>query len=142
MFDLSCDDGNVFDGDGCSGRCEVEDGWECTRGSPSVCVLVGGLEIEVKRQEKVAGRNRVYLYVWLSVGLRLGRENFLFKYLNISGNPLETTAIDLKNYKLLIEYTQIVQNTQAQLQIALFKPSPSRRLLTQQVNYLNFSFPL
>jgi len=24
-----CDDGNVVDGDGCSGLCQVEAGWEC-----------------------------------------------------------------------------------------------------------------
>lgn len=32
-----CDDGDVTSGNGCSAQCTVEQGWECTRTSPSVC---------------------------------------------------------------------------------------------------------
>lgn len=32
-----CDDGNQINGDGCSARCLIEDGWECSGDSPSVC---------------------------------------------------------------------------------------------------------
>ncbi|QSQ24588.1 DUF4215 domain-containing protein [Pyxidicoccus parkwayensis] len=35
-----CDDGNRFEGDGCSRQCEVEPGYACA-GSPSRCVLAG-----------------------------------------------------------------------------------------------------
>jgi len=31
-----CDDGNVFDNDGCSNSCKVEEGWTCS-GRPSIC---------------------------------------------------------------------------------------------------------
>jgi hypothetical protein len=33
----ACDDGNIFDEDGCSPECELEDGYECTEAEPSVC---------------------------------------------------------------------------------------------------------
>lgn len=32
-FDEECDDGNSQDGDGCSGECQIEDGWKCITGS-------------------------------------------------------------------------------------------------------------
>jgi len=35
-----CDDGNQLPGDGCSGECVIETGWEC-EGSPSVCRSCG-----------------------------------------------------------------------------------------------------
>jgi cysteine-rich repeat protein len=35
--DEECDDANVFDDDGCSPTCELEDGYECTDAEPSVC---------------------------------------------------------------------------------------------------------
>jgi cysteine-rich repeat protein len=34
--DEVCDDGNSFDGDGCSATCTIEGGWTCS-GTPSVC---------------------------------------------------------------------------------------------------------
>lgn len=33
-----CDDGNDMDGDGCSAKCEIEDGYDCT-GEPSDCTM-------------------------------------------------------------------------------------------------------
>lgn len=36
-----CDDGDLADGDGCSSECRVEEGWECTKASPSVCWRTG-----------------------------------------------------------------------------------------------------
>ena len=36
-----CDDGNSMSGDGCSDKCEVENGYECD-GEPSVCTMGGG----------------------------------------------------------------------------------------------------
>lgn len=32
----NCDDGNTFDGDGCTSVCMVQSGWECS-GLPSNC---------------------------------------------------------------------------------------------------------
>jgi len=32
-----CDDGDIDDLDGCNSDCEIETGWECAPGSPSVC---------------------------------------------------------------------------------------------------------
>lgn len=37
---IECDDGNTDDGDGCSSKCKVEDGFTCSRetiNSPEVC---------------------------------------------------------------------------------------------------------
>lgn len=34
-FVVSCDDGNTRNGDGCSSRCRVEQGWSCFGGSPT-----------------------------------------------------------------------------------------------------------
>lgn len=44
MLDLLdfCDDGNSANGDGCSSKCEVEDGYECDDAEPSVCTMGGG----------------------------------------------------------------------------------------------------
>ncbi len=36
-----CDDGNSMSGDGCSEKCEIEDGYDCD-GEPSVCTMGGG----------------------------------------------------------------------------------------------------
>ncbi len=36
----ACDDGNAIDGDGCSSRCAIEDGWLCS-GEPSICQCAG-----------------------------------------------------------------------------------------------------
>ena len=38
---FQCDDGNVINGDGCSSKCTIESGFNCTTGSklaPSVCM--------------------------------------------------------------------------------------------------------
>jgi len=35
-----CDDGNVTVGDGCSDKCEVENGFVCTAQSPSECAAI------------------------------------------------------------------------------------------------------
>jgi len=32
---LACDDGNNFNGDGCSSDCKIESGYHCVGGSPS-----------------------------------------------------------------------------------------------------------
>ena len=37
-----CEDGGTLNGDGCSATCEVEDGWTCQDGSPSVCTTICG----------------------------------------------------------------------------------------------------
>jgi cysteine-rich repeat protein len=41
-FAEQCDDGNVMDGDGCDGNCNIEDGWECDAEAPetSVCTMI------------------------------------------------------------------------------------------------------
>ena len=42
---LDCDDGNIVSGDGCSKKCFVETGFECTQGSPfspDICVEICG----------------------------------------------------------------------------------------------------
>lgn len=41
-----CDDGNPFGGDGCTGECVLEEGWECG-GEPSVCRFCGNDVCEV-----------------------------------------------------------------------------------------------
>jgi cysteine-rich repeat protein len=40
-FAEGCDDGNLMDGDGCDGSCNVEDGWVCESTAPetSVCYV-------------------------------------------------------------------------------------------------------
>jgi uncharacterized membrane protein len=48
--------------------------------------------------------------------------------------------VTLKDYRILVEYSKALQNSQATLQIALYKTS--RRLLQTYVNYINFSFPI
>lgn len=37
-----CDDGNIFSDDGCSSTCEVEAGWNCLVGEPTVCTPMCG----------------------------------------------------------------------------------------------------
>ncbi len=37
LVDEECDDKNTNNGDGCSDNCEIEDGWECDGGSPTLC---------------------------------------------------------------------------------------------------------
>ncbi|MDB4961277.1 MAG: Multiple EGF-like-domain protein 3 precursor [Myxococcales bacterium] len=41
-FDEPCDDGDLMSGDGCSNRCDVEPGFSCDAGEPSVCVASCG----------------------------------------------------------------------------------------------------
>ena len=43
--DEACDDGNIFDGDGCSDLCQVESGYECF-GAPSVCYVIAAPDLE------------------------------------------------------------------------------------------------
>ena len=43
--DEACDDGNIFDGDGCSGLCQVESGYE-TFGEPSACYVKAAPDLE------------------------------------------------------------------------------------------------
>jgi cysteine-rich repeat protein len=35
----NCDDGNTINGDGCTGVCTTEQGYQCT-GAPSVCTQI------------------------------------------------------------------------------------------------------
>ncbi|RJS26239.1 hypothetical protein DRW03_06955 [Corallococcus sp. H22C18031201] len=61
-----CDDGNRFEGDGCSRQCEVEPGFACA-GSPSRCVRAGvavfntGVDEHNRRLE--SGKDSHWLYV-------------------------------------------------------------------------------
>src|SRR5690606_41298393 len=46
-----CDDGNAIDGDGCTSRCELEEGWSCPMFQPCVPIcgdgkIVGGEECD------------------------------------------------------------------------------------------------
>jgi cysteine-rich repeat protein len=49
-----CDDGNTEDGDGCSSRCVVEEGWECEGGSAltkDVCIDVVPPTMQITRNK-------------------------------------------------------------------------------------------
>lgn len=58
---VSCDDGNVVNGDGCSSKCTIEKGFNCTLGSkfgPSVCM---DNQNPTPRISLVASDNTLYL---------------------------------------------------------------------------------
>ena len=47
---IQCDDGNLVDGDGCSSTCQIEEGFQCSGGSPSSpdqCMDESPLEFEI-----------------------------------------------------------------------------------------------
>lgn len=44
---LQCDDGNNINGDGCSSNCLIEQGWNCTATSPSVCGLKNAVTLSL-----------------------------------------------------------------------------------------------
>ncbi len=46
-----CDDGNTLSGDGCSSRCELEQGWTCSTTFPTVCTPVCGDGLVVGLEE-------------------------------------------------------------------------------------------
>ncbi len=50
----ACDDANTADADGCSGTCNIENGFDCT-GEPSVCGLLGSCGLPI-----VAGNGFVF----------------------------------------------------------------------------------
>ena len=50
-----CDDGDGEDGDGCSDRCRVEEGWTCTEDSPSVCEETCGDQMIVGDEDCESG---------------------------------------------------------------------------------------
>lgn len=56
---LQCDDGNNINGDGCSSSCLIEDGWNCTSASPSICSLKDTIKMEFIDYYKKAGANEI-----------------------------------------------------------------------------------
>ncbi|NMO18663.1 DUF4215 domain-containing protein [Pyxidicoccus fallax] len=72
-----CDDGNRFEGDGCSRLCEVEPGFACA-GSPSRCVTAGiavfntGVDDNNRRLE--SGADPHWFYSGTTTGAALGTE--------------------------------------------------------------------
>ena len=47
---IPCDDGNLIDGDGCSSDCQVEEGFQCSGGSPQspdLCMDATALEYDI-----------------------------------------------------------------------------------------------
>ena len=52
----ACDDGNLLDADGCSGKCAIESGWACI-GIPSVCSTLCGDGLKVGAEQCDDGNN-------------------------------------------------------------------------------------
>jgi cysteine-rich repeat protein len=73
-----CDDGNTLNGDGCSEFCKIEKDWSCL--NKTKCDVKAKPEIKVLRSVKVARMNRIEIYLDLTVGLRLVRENFVLTF--------------------------------------------------------------
>ncbi|WP_083682736.1 DUF4215 domain-containing protein [Archangium sp. Cb G35] len=74
----TCDDGNRFEGDGCSRLCEVEPGFACA-GNPSRCVRAGvalfntGVDAHNRRLE--TGKDPHWFYVGTTTGADPGPRN-------------------------------------------------------------------
>ncbi len=74
-----CDDGNRFEGDGCSRQCEVEPGFACT-GSPSRCVRAGvavfntGVDAQ-NRRLPLGGVDPHWFYAGTTTGADTGVRN-------------------------------------------------------------------
>lgn len=145
LYVLQCDDGNTFDGDGCSSSCTLESGWNCTGGTSthrSVCQLATNIKFELVKSAKVVGRNQILLYFVFSMPIRLTSSNFQITIGNGSATvsaSVTATATNLTNYKLAIDYSSSIQSFKIGIVVSLF----SRRLLEQrllQAIYSNLTF--
>jgi hypothetical protein len=80
-------------------------------------------EIKVLRSVKVARMNRIEIYLDLTVGLRLVRENFVLTFSDNGVSfryELERMNSKFTQYKLIINYETTVQN--AKLAIKVVSP--------------------
>jgi cysteine-rich repeat protein len=105
---LQCDDGNTLNGDGCSSKCTIEPGWNCSS-SPSKCQLISPLQLRVLQATKKPGVNSISLLLEMSLPIRvtvssfsismtgLGSDRFTYSIAQQESN-LSVVAIEM-NYR-------------------------------------------
>ena len=77
MIYLQCDDNNTLDGDGCSSKCTIEPGWNCSYNTnKSVCQLIQPPSVVDWKLVKRFGRNRIKIVITLSRPIRIDGSRF------------------------------------------------------------------
>lgn len=64
LFQLSCDDGNLVDGDGCNSTCSIENDYACMNGSTntsSICSYNGSFSLVLDTGDKDPDANSLTL---------------------------------------------------------------------------------
>jgi cysteine-rich repeat protein len=58
---VECDDGNLMNGDGCTSKCFIEKGWNCTGGSPYMPDTCRDIQSPTPKISLINKRNQVYI---------------------------------------------------------------------------------
>ena len=117
-----CDDGNLFDGDGCSHDCKIQTCYQCnnTGLSPSVCFFLGlNINITLTSTKKIEGENKVIFgFTFKPKLLNLAKVNiskyFSFSCENADYSVLNWAYSDGIAY-LTLEYRTILENRNARV---------------------------
>ena len=104
-----CDDGNTFNGDGCSSVCNIESGWTCTN---NTCDLTNPPVISLVSMRNFPANHTIVLVVGLNVGVRLIKGNFILTWTSLTNYQYEVYALNAwyTQYQLVINYFEDAQN--------------------------------
>ena len=58
---VQCDDGNLINGDGCSSKCTIEQGWACTPGNKYTASVCWNIQNPVPSIALVNSDNQIYI---------------------------------------------------------------------------------
>jgi cysteine-rich repeat protein len=122
-----CDDGNNFNGDGCSSVCTIESSWTCPN---NLCALKGSPSLTLVSLTNNPTTHSLTLIIKLSIGLRLVQGNFILVFTNIGNFGFTLTTLDIyyTKYKLLITYYESPANNK--LSLSVRSPIVTRMLTT------------
>ena len=120
MIYLQCDDGNLIDGDGCSSKCTIESGWNCSvTNSTSACQLINPLKIAMESVSKVSGVNKITIKLSLSLPMIISSTDVQIIIAGFSSNQfsynISQSKTNLSAVKIQMTYYSQIQGKSLQL---------------------------
>ena len=120
MIYLQCDDGNLVNGDGCSSKCTIEAGWNCSNaGKGSRCQLISAPTITLESVSKSVGFNKVVIRLSISIPIIITTSDLQLIISNFSkalySYSIKQIAANLSSLEIYLNYSSPIQGKNMQL---------------------------
>jgi cysteine-rich repeat protein len=139
VFNASCDDGNLVNGDGCSNQCQVEGNYQCFNGTSTTasnCLYTSPLSLTITNILKTLDSNQMEVDLTVNNGLAPLDKTAIasFVIITIGGNLMTNLSVtfDSKTAKLTI-LVPYLSNIEGQPVVINFGYDPSKFKLAADV---------